>query len=51
MFEDQGGNPVGSAPIAHQPDEARDAADAVVARSKPLELDSGIEILALHPDH
>ena len=57
MFEGQRRYPVAAAPlfgwrhVAHQPDKARDAADAVIGLGQPLKLDADIEILALHSDH
>ena len=51
MLEGQRRHPVAAAHVAHQPDKARDPADAVIAVGKPLKLDADIEILALHSDH
>src|SRR3984893_13924595 len=51
VLEGQRRNPLAAAHIPHQPDEARNAADAVIAGGEPFELDADIEIFALHPDH
>ena len=37
--------------VAHQSDEAGDAADPVIAGGEVSELGANIEILTLHPDH
>src|SRR5262249_26304916 len=37
--------------VAHQPDEARHAADIVSPGRKPLELRAHVEVLALYLDH
>src|SRR6266436_3170582 len=51
VLEGQRRNPLAPAHIPHQPDEAGNTADAVIAGGEPLELRAGIEIFALHSDH
>ncbi len=51
VFEGQGRDLVTAAHVAHQPDEAGDPADPVIAGGEPIELDADIKILALHTDH
>jgi hypothetical protein len=51
MFESQSRDPLAIAHVAHQPDKARDTADATIALDEPVELAPDIEIFALHADH
>ena len=51
MFEGQGGDLIATAHVAHQPDEAGDAADSVIAGGEPVQLDTDVKIIALHTDH
>src|SRR5438132_4817041 len=51
MLEGQRRHLLAAAHIPHQPDEAGDAADTVIAGGEPFELGADVEIFALHSDH